>query len=350
MQWNCKYVPTLKTSDAELRALRELSEEQKFKFIPLFELTKSRRTKKDRIGKISKRLDAIKEIMGDKPFILDLTTAHESLMNTEIYNLLDDHDGFEAWFNFVMEHKRDLNLIPVIHVVPDELQEVTKLTAKLASEFELLAFRLDSLDEDTSQYLDAINEGLLGKNVSMVVVVDSGYLDPKVSLEFIQEKIEARLTEITDSGIPTAAVVLSSSSFPSSVTGIGGDKYGRMLQREKELFSKFNGKMFMHNLVYGDYASVHPVRYDVGGYGWVPRVDISTSSYYIYHRYRRESGGYITAAEKMINDADYEDLDVWGNEQIEKASYGEPNGLSPSFWISVRINIHISRVLMDLYD
>jgi hypothetical protein len=351
MQWNCKYVPTLKTSDAELRALRELSDEQKSKFIPLFELTKSRRTKKDRIGKISKRLDTIKDIMGDKPFILDLMTSHESMMNTEIENLLDEYDGFEAWFNFVVEHKKELNLIPTIHVVPDELHEVTKLTNKLAQEFDCLAFRLEAEDDDASLYLEAIKNGIpLESHVSLIVIIDANYLDSRVPLDYIQDKIENRISELNATGIPSSAVVISSSSFPSSVTDVAGDKHGKIPQIEKTLFANIRHKDFMHNLVYGDYASVHPIKYDVGGYGWVPRVDISTSSEYIYHRYRRESGGYISAADKMIHDPNYENINVWGNEQILKASEGDPNGLSPSFWISVRINIHISRILLDLYE
>ena len=72
-----------------------------------------------------------------------------------------------------------------------------------------------------------------------------------------------------------------------------------------------------------------------------------------YYRLRKAGGedrydkAYIRVAKKVVSNDDYQRTkgfigDCWGIEQIELAAARKPQKLSPSFWISVRMDIHIA--------
>ena len=140
------------------------------------------------------------------------------------------------------------------------------------------------------------------------------------------------------------------SGFPKSVfqhTGNCLDHEGHFDKLEPLFYDQLNA-LFPGRLTYSDYCSVHPIRYEVTGGSWVPRVDFPMKAEYAYTRYRRIEGGYILAAQEMIASRWFAHFDCWGCREIFTASSGAPNGLSPSHWISVRINIHISRRILNI--
>jgi hypothetical protein len=100
--------------------------------------------------------------------------------------------------------------------------------------------------------------------------------------------------------------------------------------------------------MYGDFGLIHPQRYQTRGGAWVPRVDFPTAEECIYRRVRRESGGYVTAASNLVDAEEYDDFNCWGTEQIRLAATGTPAGRNPSFWISVRSNIHMERRVSEI--
>lgn len=65
-----KYGLLFKTGDSEIRALRNFS--NKKGIFPIIELTRGRKTKKDTIGDIQKRIDQLAECFGNMDIILDL--------------------------------------------------------------------------------------------------------------------------------------------------------------------------------------------------------------------------------------------------------------------------------------
>ncbi len=139
------------------------------------------------------------------------------------------------------------------------------------------------------------------------------------------------------------AVAVSASSFPKTVTSseYGNDDYGTFKIEEILLHEQLK-KASDINWIYSDYGSIHPVRYEVKGGSWVPRVDVPLERSIYYHRYRRDDGGYKVAAKEAYDDDDYESVGAWGNKEIKKAATAIPSGMSPAFWISVRCNIHIT--------
>ncbi|MBW3225446.1 beta family protein [Marinobacter adhaerens] len=333
------YLQVIKTTDAELKGFFNLSDEVKRKILPLFELTRSRTTKIVPEGSIYRRLENIREAVGDNEFVLDLT-SHEDLMNYEIEELLDDENGFSAWTSFI----DSLNLkqvIPAIHVYQDgDPDDIVEQVRVLSSSNEKVAFRVGSDDTELEFYLRHIKRGLASDS-QLLLVFDAGFItewDYQKKKNELDQKIK-----FARRYIPDADVTICGSSFPKSVkdSSSGKDDYGKLPIWEWVIFCELKGDY--PNIIYGDYASVHPVRYQTGGGGWVPRIDYPLDEYIIYYRYRRDDGSYPRCAEELVDDVDFDDLSCWGTEQIHSALSGEPNGKSPSFWIAVRLNIHITR-------
>lgn len=338
------YVQVVKTTDAELKGFRLLSKEVKAEITPLFELTRSRTSKKVPDGDINKRVDHVLESVGENPFILDLT-SHEDLSNSQIDYLLDDSDGFKNWTDFVMSIDHE-GVIPVVHLfMGDGVVSTTKQVERLVERFETLAVRFSLDDEDALEYLKFLSL-VVPENIKLIVVVEIGYLEGK---SYISTKNDAE--DFIDAFMALCQrffVSFVASSFPSSVTALPDcyDDRGVIPVLEWEMFLDLRDRF--PRLIYGDYGSIHPIRYPSRGGSWVPRVDYPLSRNIVYARYRRDDGGYIQAAKDVVSLPEYDRLLCWGTGQIESAALGAPNGKSPSFWISARLNIHSTRKVLDL--
>jgi len=335
------YVPFIKTTDAELRGYEHLDDDVKDQILPLFELTRSRKSKNNPIGEIQRRLDSCMEMVGNRQFILDLTT-HESLSNPEIENLLSDNNDFENWCEFIANIGNS-NLIPVVHALAEgDGSEITKQAEKLLKVSNSVAFRIDAFDQRVFEYVNKFPD----KN-KLILLLDAEFLRvgnaPREAGSIMQ----------TIQGIASfkelEACVLAASSFPASVveTGYGKDAYGCFDIEEVILNRQVSSTLPSYPVVYGDYASIHPIRYEMKGGSWVPRVDVPLEDKLYYHRYRREEGGYERAAIMAFEDQKYSDMSSWGDQQIQAAAEGNPPGLSPAFWISARLNMHITRQVCD---
>lgn len=332
-----KYVPIIKTTDAELRGYGELSDTVKDRILPIFELTKSRKTKLEPYGNIEKRVIKIAELAGARPFILDLAT-HQSLQNYQIENLLQTDDGFENWYEFIQNHQ-ELSIIPVIHVDVDDLQNTTLLAANLAAISDLLALRVHFDDVELPDFVGAIPPEILAKTI---LIIDAVYIDGGsflIKRDAILDRINA-VENIADFN----AVVVASSSFPSTVpnhTPDCHDARGWFRLLEKELVRRVQEEVNVE-LVHGDYASIHPIRYDVSGGNWVPRIDFPRDEAFYYARMRRDDGGYAVAATHLVATDEYSYFSCWGCDEIEQAATGDPNGKSPAYWIAARLNMYIT--------
>ena len=333
------YFPILKTTDAELRAFAELPKQVKDKILPVFELTRSRRSKKNRDGDAWKRIKCLQEYLGDRPFILDLTTE-ESLQNKQIVEMLEvSSDGYDSWVSFINKIvDAGLNVIPIIHYNPDELAEVRKEIGKLQDLSNCLAFRVRA-DDEVGQYVGEIEKVF---NLSkLILILDAGYLKPDSTDPF-----PVALLDSVSKKSPKA-VVCAASSFPSSVADFGDEEGNFPI---KEVLTT-EGLRNHYEIFHGDYGSIHPVRYEARWGGWVPRIDFPSGNKFYYYRYRREQGGYIKAAKKVKANEHYNkipEFDVWGDMEIEAAAEGNPNGLSPAHWIAVRANLYMTQQYLRL--
>ena len=338
------YSPSIKTTDAELKGYKYLDSETKDSILPLMELTKSRISKKSNPkGSIYKRAELIKELLNGRPFILDLT-VHEDLVTDEIDELFDEDNGYQNWRTFLQDIDIP-NVVPVVHAdVDGDPAEIENEARLLEARHGLIAVRIGITDEDVNDVVAPIFRGV--QNIeNCLVIIDAEYIPQKASTHVAQSVLQTIVDIHSLQNKNPLAFIPLSSSFPRMVAqqGYGEDASGKFSMEEWLVYKRLENAN-IKPLVYGDYASIHPIRYQTRGGNWVPRVDAPMEDQYIYHRWRRDDGGYILAAREMYrNEIEYESCGSWGDNEIALAAGGSPSGKNPSHWIAVRENIHITR-------
>lgn len=351
-----KYVPIIKMADAEMRAIDNLSDLAKDKITPLFELTRSRSTKKLKEGDIFRRLIKLQEVFGNRRFFLDLTDD-PNLSNTQIRKLHNNTNGYENWTEFMISLKNDFPLIlPVIQIsdegvdtAEEHFSRIKQQLAVLNEHFDYFAyrFRLDYefVGEDLTAILSEISSNKL------ICFIDTEFIHQNKAAIYREKAIRVinQLNEFSP-----ALIILSSTSFPRNPIEFGNEEYGKMRIEEHFLFESIYNEGKGQKIVYSDYATLNPTRSDqAGGRGWIPRIDVTTIDEIFYHRSRKTKvettylNAYKRVAKLIVAEGRYQGLkrkvsDCWGIKQIESAASGSPQGLSPSFWISVRMNLHIT--------
>ncbi|MCE3232321.1 MAG: hypothetical protein K0R98_578 [Rickettsiaceae bacterium] len=339
------YFPSIKTTDAELKGFSKLDSIVLKGIMPVFELTRGRPGKLDKVGRIKKRIDSIKEFCGNNPFILDLT-GHEELMNAEIELLLEPDNGYENWRNFLKTIECP-NLVPALHyVLDDEEDDIKNQASELEKQFGELVYRINPAQE-TSSILYVVNLILsaIKSPKNLHIILDLAYIEKSRFDKYFNDAIKT--IEALNS-LGCGSIITLSSSFPKSVLEISGcgESEGKISMLEVMLTQELQNRFQQANIKHGDYASIHPVRYPTAGGNWVPRIDVPLDDQYFYHRYRRDAGGYVLAAKKVLENDLYTPSphpNTWGDLEIKYAAEGKPNGISPSHWIAVRLNLHITR-------
>lgn len=348
------YFPLIKTRDSELRCFEHIDDSDFSKILPIYELTKSRKTPKAPDGDIYRRMKQIASIQKGKPFILDLSTD-EKYSNPQIEQLLSEYDGFKEWQYFLFDLHSELNIIPMVHLYEDDngkFSDVEKFVKNASSKTKLIAVRLpyDLSNEEIKHYLKPIISNL-HEDCKLYVLLDAEYVRNKQIIDVIATFIES-CSGTETFGNKIKDVVMLCSSFPSNVANVGGDDIAGSFNISEE--DIYQGIISEFPIKYGDYASINTEQIEMKGGTFVPRIDIASldGKSFTYKRYRRNNGGYVRAAEHTIFDTDsYTPLGVWADTEIKAASVNEPSGISPAFWISVRMNYYIkSRILLRLKE
>ena len=342
---NTQYVPVIRTRRAELKGLSYIQKATLRHIVPLIEYTKSRRSSKNPDGSISISIEKTKDILGDQPYIADITSL-KNLQNKEILQLLNPENNFSKWTEFV---KKQLppNCVPTLHLtLPFSEESLKTQVSKFRDQHEYLAVRIPTSYDEYTDVLKTL-QGILGNLEKIVILIDASFVQPRVV-----DGAVAKLTEMVRECNKYAPIFCSTlaSSFPNSVvsTGYGGDEHGAFALTEVTISEKIKNTFPEATIVHGDYASIHPLDFDGTITNWVPRVDVPLNKHLYYYRYRRDDGGYIHAAKRAVKDKAYVRLNCWGCDNIEDAAKGEPQGRNPAHWIAVRLNIHMTRQIKRL--
>jgi len=349
------YYPILKTTIAEMRALKKLDAITWEHFTPILELTKSRKSKNNQESCVYKKIDEIKELVGTNEFILDLTSI-ESLSNDQIESFQLDTNGFENWCSFISEvHSNDLNVVPVLIAYPDStLDDLLLESRQLCSSVRKIAVRIPVCEPDLDDLFFTLRK-FIRQNHAVIgcLIFDGGYIFDEVSdvspLLDIMYEFYSELPKDFEGN-----VVFASSSFPAStIEKVTGDKFNNSFPLQTlPLFEKVVEGLkelgLKKTIIFGDYACIHPNRNESKAYNWIPRIDYPTPTMIYFSRNRREEGGYIECAKRITSLTPFkvDNLKCWGMTEIKKTSAGDPGGKSPSYWISVRSNIHMSRMAL----
>lgn len=338
------YFPIVKTRDAELRCFRNLNPRSFEKVLPIYELTKSRITKKAPDGDIYRRMKQIEEIQAGRPFILDLCTD-EKYINPQIEQLLSGAHGFRDWQYFIFDLHVNLNIIPMVHIFEDDdgvLPDVEEFVKEASCKVNNLAVRMpfDLDKENVEKYLEPIVNNL-NPSCKLYVILDAGFVRDKEVSSLVDCFIGSCSGTVKYRECIEDVVILTT-SFPSSPATEGGhDSSGKFLIIEEDVYE---GVREEFDVKYGDYASINTEQIEMKGGTFVPRIDVASldGRSFSYKRYRRQAGGYALCAKKTIEDTDnYTPLDIWADEEIALAAKDMPTGISPAFWISVRMNYYI---------
>ena len=341
-----RYIPVVRTRDAELKGLSHLKREVLAELLPVVEFTQSRRSSKNASGSVYKCVEKISEILQGGPYIADLTSLINQT-NQEISELLRPDNNFDNWVRFV-EANLPKPCIPTVHLtLPFDEAAFREQLGRLLAANDLVAIRLPTSYSEYRAVLDLVSES---DDVARraILLFDAGYVEPQVTNAALAKLKEMFEVARTLNVINRASLV---SSFPSSVLAknYGGDENGRFALSEVEISRQLNSNVG-RNITHGDYASIHPLNFTGTVTNWVPRVDVPLDEELYYYRYRRDNGGYVKAAKRALTDPSYKDMNCWGCENIKEAASGDPQGRSPAHWIAVRLNIHISRQVQRLHS
>lgn len=357
------YMPCLKTSVSEFRALSNLKSKVLDKMLPLFELTRGRRSKTDRVGSVSKNKNKIADVLDARPFVLDLTRDNSN-SNHEIESFFDPKGGYENWCEFVDEVQEVCpSVYPVLQNSENgSFEDLEKQVAHLSTKCEGIAIRVNTdnyIKYREAGYKEFLYEtlNLIAKNTKLLLIVDSEHIRSDSTSELVSK---ARmcfrdLDEIVSTLQLSNYILFNlSASFPLSINQEhSGDSHGFAELHEREFHEALQSDLSsIPNIYYGDYACIYQFQKPTNAYNWVPRIDYPSSlDKCIYYRYRETDGGYVKCASKLVVDDSFKStsLKCWGTEQIVyTANSGKKAGGNPSFWISVRSNIWMTRVIGEL--
>jgi len=377
-----KYFLLFKTGQAELRCWQNFSHEHKKDITPIIELTRGRKI--PRAGKdiakedwpfsrgifnYQKNIDAVTKLFSDNTEVVLDITKEPSLLCAELDEIADSYDGYARWRKFCLERRGDglLNLIPTLIINPsdnenveDYKNNVQKQLDDFMNTFRTVAYRALVLQDTEFLYdiillKDRINFHIHnGRRFILIldhefILTGTGMLHALRTIQIIQNIKKL---------VPLIEIVILATSFPSSVTELGGEEEGAFRAEEAYLYDEIMRQINNNkDIYYGDYGSINPIRNDLTfSRGWRPRIDFPTKDRrFFYYRERRDSftyaEHYISVASKIIHDSRFDkDLQSWGVAQILDAASGHVPSSAPSFWISVRMEMFLQRQVTRLFS
>lgn len=353
------YFPVLKTRSSEIRAYDLLSDEIKDIVLPIIELTgalgytypsnhKNENLRKfRRKGDINKKINKILEFVGTRKFILDITDDKTLMYDGLSSNggLLDPENGYSNWLTFLLKDESFKKLvIPTIQLDTNFRDDVESQIQSLAGEFSIISIKLptliglENIESLVSWILRFIDPGRL------ILILDFGYIkalapfEELIKTDYVNPKSLSKIK----------GIISVSSSFPRFVNEVSKP----IKIEEYNIFNLLKSSLRLSNIYMGDYASLHPQKYEMGGGGWIPRIDYIVrdpqTGFPLYYDYvrgksRNTSSEYIELAKAVKSEHNYREIPgVVGDDAILQKANGMSEGKSPSFWISMRSNAYMT--------
>ena len=371
-----------------MRAFENLTIGQKSCVSPLIELTRGRKNHPATIKKtgVQYNFQKVTDFIDAEGSLAERcmidVTREPTLASPDTDYLKNFQNGYENWVDFVRRrHEVNPNICPVLQINPPDHQSWDDYQISVERQFDELskfcsaiAYRAvtkndASFDIDLQILSERIESFTKAGNL-FYFVLDYDYIRPGTGDLHAIEAVQV-LNVVSDI-CPQCVTILVSTSFPQSVTDISGPDYGDFNQEEVSFHATTAN--ILHNRIkvaYGDYGSINPIRNDAagGGNGWRPRIDYPYGGTRLfYYREKRLSHGkgkdkkfittysshYVSVAKNIIADSKFshdinsKDPSSWGVGAIKLAANNQVPSAHPSFWISVRMNIHIQQQLRRL--
>lgn len=356
-----KYWIIVKTGEAEIRALENVPKTVLSHTLPLIEITRGRKITKNDIETFpfEKRLSKLKNIYGGQIVAIDVT-SEESLSSPEVDYLYSPDSGYKNWVDFLVQLKSEnvfKDIIPTVlfNFGDDNFEEnIAKQIQQLKSNFNTILYRSDISDENCYDDIELIKNDIA--DINLKIIIDCGYV-PQASYQSVAKKCIARVSNLKSIITSTCEYIVASTSFPNNVTDLGDLDSDTFSISEIDLYDIVSRTH--KDVVYADYASINPIRNDTitMARGWIPRIDIPLDKTTYYYKQRRPKGvstyasTYVQVAQSAYLDSRFpRSLKIWGIDQVRSCATGEVSSTKPSFWISVRMNIHIQQQVDRIYS
>ena len=314
-----KYTVIIKTGEAEIRALENTSSNLLQYILPVIEITRGRKITKNEIETypFDKRLLKLKKVFQGQTVCLDLT-SDDSLSSDEISYLYDPTNGYQNWINFLLQIKSENifeEIIPtlILNLNDDDFEANLLLQVQnLKMYFNSILYRNDISDENCYDDFELIKQELV--DINFYVLLDCGYT-PQASYRNVALKCIARIKNLYSILDDRINYIVCSTSFPNNVRDLGDVDSDTFSISEIDIYNLISEQY--SNIIYGDYAST-----------------------------------YIQVAQQTVRDPRFPEAieDNWGVEQIKSCAKGGAPSSSPSFWISVRMNIYIEQQIKRIYS
>lgn len=361
------YFPVLKTRQSEMKAYELLDDSIKDAILPIIEMTgaigytypKNYKIEElrhsHRAGDIFKKIDKILSWVGSRKFILDITDD-ESLMydglSPSAGGLLSHVDGYKNWISFLTSNELfRKQVIPTIQFYSSYVTDLSSQIKKLDKNFEFLAIKLPAIN-GKNQIESIINWVLDKFDISrLILILDFDYVktyEPTkqlISQSYTNPAVLSRLK----------AIISVSSSFPNYVNNVEKP----IPIYEYKIYNELKNSLGTRNVYMGDFASLHPKKYEMGGGGWIPRIDYVERDekgcpiLFDYERgnARNTSSEYNELAARVAKKyKPISEIQVKGDLAIKESALGGVEGKSPAYWIAMRANMYMTAQVLFLKD
>lgn len=396
-----KYYLMVKTGNAEFRAWRQFAgDSASTSVVPIIELTRGKKKifsksflnetqnselsqlyenreknpspylkkllETEKIYNFDMNLESVIIDFSSSPELVLDVTQETSLACYETEHLLKPENGYQNWTQFVENLKvRCNNLAPCILVNPGQSQDKTQYEKDLVQQFEKLAgvfnnlyYRIPiTIDDEFKFDLEILANRIreFSENGGRFqILLDHEQVKPGTGILHAARTL-GYMEEIRKL-LPTANFISLATSFPKVISEVGDQFEGRFPIEEVTLHSELIKQDESFQISYGDYGSINPIRNDlILRGGWHARIvyPTTTQSHYLGEKNQNPKDynfHYQRVAERLLQKPDIaiDNLSSWGVSEIQKAAKGNVTQRVPSFWISVRMEIHIQQQLRRL--
>lgn len=326
-----RYLPAIRSRQAELRGYRELRPATKASLIPVVSLGKL-----GRIDQSDRIMQTIADTVSGR-FFLDLHSVPGQTC-AEYDILCNPEDAYGNWRALADQQPNAVPIAMLREGAPERpfIQQVRRIerdhgivvvrSRRPAQELATIEAALSAVDD--------VN--------NVLVVLDFGYI--RGALE-ARENEALRIITALRTVDPAARIITMASSFPKAVSAYG-DTRGSLEIIERDFHWHIGGDAVAG---YGDHASIYPVPFEPQISRFVPRIDYCLDYRWHYERRRDDDGGYVACANATLALPDWDPEFArrsWGASMISDTALGArvPAGFNaPSNWIAARINMHIER-------
>ena len=326
------YLPTLAIRPSEMRALEELAESDKNILFPCVLLCPWVAS-----GALEKAIDRVQAAYGERPFFLDRdhsyrVTNEERPAQREFLDLQEPVDGFSNWFEFVNSCPQ---AIPVLQLpCPDaaNLRQQIMRAEQMARGF---GVRINRVLPEVRDFVFKVLSEI--EHNDLVFFLDAGWSrDPLQHEDWFLSTVR-RLLEAN----PAIPIVLSCSSFPLEFSSFEGVEH--IVIHARRIFDNVRRAFNEAILIYGDWASTKPRRYQDGGSHPLPRIDYARRTDWIIARNKDEEWGFVEAARALISSHYWDpDLSVWGTYMIQRTAQKDEFSINTiQKAVAARVNIHL---------